>query len=264
MGDSNENPIHDDILADDDIEILEGEVTRIVLDGLISIQLSECIQSFMDRTIILKLFGQRIGYATLNNKIHELWTLVHEIKLMDNENGYFQAIFQTHEYFLTVITDVPWTIFGHYLIVEPWSPIIASRFSRMPIRIDLNKPLISKLLVNGKLQVDEYESLPTICFQCGKYGHKPQANAIRQNDVVVGGSQFNPLYDDSKDTKVDGDVAKPFQANESAPLSPSTIHKGKQPTVAKQLRAVNVRKPLTTSIKDFPIVPQTTSEASSS
>ncbi|KAL4323463.1 hypothetical protein GQ457_11G029040 [Hibiscus cannabinus] len=95
-------------------------------------------------------------------------------------------------------------------------------------------------------------------------GEKPQANAIRQNDVVVGGSQFNPLYDDSEDTKVDGDVAKPFQANEYAPLSPSISHKGKQPNVAKQLRAVNVRKPLKTSIKYFTIVPQTASEASSS
>ncbi|KAK8506609.1 hypothetical protein V6N12_073562 [Hibiscus sabdariffa] len=31
--------------------------------------------------------------------------------------------------------------------------------------------MVSKLLVNGRIQVVEYESLPTICFNCGKYGH---------------------------------------------------------------------------------------------
>ncbi|KAK8672175.1 hypothetical protein V6N13_110548 [Hibiscus sabdariffa] len=41
----------------------------------------------------------------------------------------------------------------------------------MAIRLDLNKPLVSKLLINGQVQVVEYESLPTICFACGKYGH---------------------------------------------------------------------------------------------
>ncbi|KAK8708029.1 hypothetical protein V6N13_059076 [Hibiscus sabdariffa] len=29
----------------------------------------------------------------------------------------------------------------------------------------------SNLLINGRLQVVEYESLPTVCFECGKYGH---------------------------------------------------------------------------------------------
>ncbi|KAK8683425.1 hypothetical protein V6N13_039486 [Hibiscus sabdariffa] len=41
----------------------------------------------------------------------------------------------------------------------------------MALRLDLNKPLVSKLLINGQMQVVEYESLPTICFTCGKYGH---------------------------------------------------------------------------------------------
>ncbi|KAK8589239.1 hypothetical protein V6N12_023642 [Hibiscus sabdariffa] len=45
------------------------------------------------------------------------------------------------------------------------------RFARMAISIDLRKPLVLKLLINGRLQVVEYESLPTICFECGKYGH---------------------------------------------------------------------------------------------
>ncbi|KAK9006784.1 hypothetical protein V6N11_019117 [Hibiscus sabdariffa] len=44
-------------------------------------------------------------------------------------------------------------------------------FARMAITIDLSKPLVSKIIVNGKVQLIEYESLHVICFQCGKYGH---------------------------------------------------------------------------------------------
>ncbi|KAK8568963.1 hypothetical protein V6N12_007496 [Hibiscus sabdariffa] len=250
MGESNGNHAQDDILADDDdIEILEGEVTRIFINGLISIQFSELIQSLaaksMDRTIVLKLLGRCIGYEILKTKIHKLWKPAHEIKLLDIENGYFLATFRSHEDFLTILTDGPWTIFGHYLTIEPWSPdfspsqpypskVVAwirllglpatlykwsqikeignctgpavridyqtesgchGRFARMAIQIDLNTPLISKLIVNGKLQVIEY-------------------------DEVAGGSRFNPLVNDPEDTQVDGNVANPVQANTSAPLVP--------------------------------------------
>ncbi|KAK5770446.1 hypothetical protein PVK06_046596 [Gossypium arboreum] len=41
----------------------------------------------------------------------------------------------------------------------------------MPVFVDLDKPLVSQVLVNGELQRVEYEALPTICFSCGKYGH---------------------------------------------------------------------------------------------
>ncbi|GMI67904.1 hypothetical protein HRI_000459700 [Hibiscus trionum] len=45
----------------------------------------------------------------------------------------------------------------------------------MAIKIDLRKPLISKIVINGNVQIVEYESLPTVCFGCGKYGHSQDA-----------------------------------------------------------------------------------------
>ncbi|KAK8572182.1 hypothetical protein V6N12_028243 [Hibiscus sabdariffa] len=45
------------------------------------------------------------------------------------------------------------------------------RFARLAILVDLSKPLVSKIMVNGKIQLIEYESLPLICFHCGRYGH---------------------------------------------------------------------------------------------
>lgn len=44
-------------------------------------------------------------------------------------------------------------------------------FARLAICVDLRKPLVSKLWINGKLQRVEYEGLPSICFKCGRVGH---------------------------------------------------------------------------------------------
>ncbi|XP_039009957.1 uncharacterized protein LOC120138570 [Hibiscus syriacus] len=140
---------------------------------------------------------------------------------MDIENDYFLVSLRTRSDLLAALSDGPWTIFGHYLTVEPWSPDFTSsqlfpsrivawirlpglsatlykrslitnigecigkvvkidyktetdrrgRFARMAVSVDLKKPLTSKLLINGRVQIVEYESLPTICFSCGRYGH---------------------------------------------------------------------------------------------
>lgn len=45
------------------------------------------------------------------------------------------------------------------------------RFAHMAVFVNLDRPLISKVLVDGDVQRVEYESLPMVCFNCGKYGH---------------------------------------------------------------------------------------------
>ncbi|KAK5813593.1 hypothetical protein PVK06_029044 [Gossypium arboreum] len=45
------------------------------------------------------------------------------------------------------------------------------RFARMALFINLDKPFISQICVNGEIQRVEYDDLPTVCFTCGKYEH---------------------------------------------------------------------------------------------
>ncbi|MBA0618703.1 hypothetical protein Godav_028007 [Gossypium davidsonii] len=48
---------------------------------------------------------------------------------------------------------------------------VRGRFARMVVYVNLEKVLISQVLVNGTLQRIEYEYLPTVCFLCAHYGH---------------------------------------------------------------------------------------------
>ncbi|KAK5775030.1 hypothetical protein PVK06_042897 [Gossypium arboreum] len=45
------------------------------------------------------------------------------------------------------------------------------RFARMTISVDLRRPLILKLRVEGNIQRVEYENLPKVCYECGCFGH---------------------------------------------------------------------------------------------
>ncbi|KAL4298012.1 hypothetical protein GQ457_12G025440 [Hibiscus cannabinus] len=212
-------------LDDDDIDLLEDDVQFGEIDGIPSVQFSDRVQGLalksLDLTLVVKVLGRRVGYNTLHNRIFNIWKPSHSLKLIDIDNDYFLVKFAARSDYLKVLTDGPWTIFGHYLTVEPWSvdfstsqsypsriiawirllglPITCykrsllesigscigsvvkidfhsdngsrGRFARMAIKINLRNPLVSKLVINGKVQLVEYESLPVVCFGCGMYGH---------------------------------------------------------------------------------------------
>ncbi|PPS19840.1 hypothetical protein GOBAR_AA00714 [Gossypium barbadense] len=165
---------------DDDIDLLEEDIVR---------------TSDMELTVVIKLLGRKIGYATLQNKIHSLWKPSQPFRLMDIENGYYLAKFQNVGDFERVLSLGPWIVYGQYLTVQPWSiefnlrnhtriwswlgydyqdclDIFAKldfntyngvrgRFARMTVYVNLGKALTSKVLINGIPQRIEYEHLPT-------------------------------------------------------------------------------------------------------
>ncbi|KAK8499977.1 hypothetical protein V6N12_046643 [Hibiscus sabdariffa] len=152
-----------------------------------------------------------------------MWKPKLEIKLMDIENEYFLTSFYSQEDFLTVLVDGPWMVFGYYLMVEPWtlnfSPM--GRFARMTICIDLNKPSVSKLLVNEK-NPDPNQNNPappepvqphdSVSFAYGPWMQvdkrkrrpvrKLQAKEQKHTDMEFVGSCFNPIYEDDEDVQV--------------------------------------------------------------
>lgn len=48
------------------------------------------------------------------------------------------------------------------------------KFTRICVEFDLDEPLASHIIINGKKLFLEYEGLHLICFRCGKYEHKKE------------------------------------------------------------------------------------------
>ncbi|CAI0425639.1 unnamed protein product [Linum tenue] len=46
-----------------------------------------------------------------------------------------------------------------------------AKFARLAVEINLEKPLIPRVHLDGEWQKIEYENLPEVCFKCGKVGH---------------------------------------------------------------------------------------------
>ncbi|MFQ6626889.1 hypothetical protein Gotur_005332, partial [Gossypium turneri] len=88
---------------------------------------------------------------------------------------------------------------------------------------DLDKHLVSQVLVNGELLWVEYEALPTICFSCGKYGHLKEmcpslaankGNETRKISGVLKGLDNLELKNDARDKMISEDAVAKLKGNE--------------------------------------------------
>lgn len=68
---------------------------------------------------------------------------------------------------------------------------IRSKFAGIAVELCLNKPLCSQFLLDGKRERIKYESLPTICFQCGRYDHKSEICPEQNTNENSGGSRLD-------------------------------------------------------------------------
>ncbi|KAL4387186.1 hypothetical protein GQ457_09G024730 [Hibiscus cannabinus] len=129
------------------------------------------------------------------------------------------------------------------------------RFARLAIVMDLRKPLVSGIVIDGHRQDVEYEGLPEIFFKCGRVGHSKEMWAVWNGREAPAGSRGRiRIASRSPSPKVDeadrftvasaggsgtkGDVRKIGASSEVAPL-------GREPSpVAAQGVVVPVKSAL--------------------
>ncbi|MBA0832731.1 hypothetical protein Goarm_017099 [Gossypium armourianum] len=187
----------------------------------------------METTVVLKLLGS-IGYLALNNRVSSLWRPSKPFHLMDIENKYFLPKFQCTEDFEEVLSQGPCLVYRQYLTVQPWTKefnpsqpylsmvmawiyfpglleFLYKRRVLEEIGGTIGKPLVSQVLVNSVLQRVEYESLPTIRYTCGKYGHTKEICPLKERISMVEKERTDSASDWTA-TKLEGIGIEGFKA----------------------------------------------------
>ncbi|KAI9111022.1 hypothetical protein K1719_017897 [Acacia pycnantha] len=191
----------------------EGEMPSIEF----SLEVREALVKGMENTLVTKLLGRSITYGDLLRRTQILWHLKGSYQLIDMEGSFYFAIFDLEEDYIKVLTGGPWTVFGAYLTVQPWtvdfdpkttaiSTVAAwvrvhglsfryyhkttlraigkllgevvkidymteskgrGRYARIAVLIDLQKPLVPWILVDGKTYGVDYDG-KTFCLNTNR------------------------------------------------------------------------------------------------
>ncbi|KAL4297268.1 hypothetical protein GQ457_12G007760 [Hibiscus cannabinus] len=113
------------LLREDEVVVLDedclvdhaGSYPTICFSDRVHEQIDRCMRN----VIVIHLLGRAIGYKTLLSRIHAIWKPLGDLQLIDLENNYFLVRFADSRDYSMVFTEGPWTIFGSYLTVQPWS-----------------------------------------------------------------------------------------------------------------------------------------------
>ncbi|KAL4303029.1 hypothetical protein GQ457_10G025080 [Hibiscus cannabinus] len=113
------------VLNPDDIVVLDEDVNVDDSGPYTVVRFSDRVHTAIDQslcqTVVVRLLGRQIGYRMMWNRLQALWKPTGQFQLIDLENDYFLVKFAVEGDYVNVLADGPWTIFGHYLTVQPWT-----------------------------------------------------------------------------------------------------------------------------------------------
>ncbi|KAK5794663.1 hypothetical protein PVK06_035902 [Gossypium arboreum] len=175
--------------TDKELEFLKGNVHRSMVNGIPSIDFSERIQKIlfkkMELTIVLKLLEKNIGYGALHSRVCSLWSPSKPFHLMYIENGGLLGFL----YKKKILEEIGETVGKVVRLDLNTDNRTRGRFARMAIYVNLEKPLIAQVIVNGLPQKVVYEGLPTICYTCERYGYSKEFCSSLQSKIDSGKDQ---------------------------------------------------------------------------
>ncbi|PPR89073.1 hypothetical protein GOBAR_AA31612 [Gossypium barbadense] len=162
---------------------------------------STCPFQGYETSVALKLLGRNIGYIALFNQISSLWRSSKSFNLMDIENGYFLAKFQSIEDYNKVLV-----IYGQYLIVQPWTkyfnpmkpyPSMVLAWIRLPGLSDLCPSLVAKKSIMVE-EVNGNKDLAELTTAGWGFAFRPWM-VVKRKARVIRGKRFKENLDWGRD-----------------------------------------------------------------
>ncbi|CAL1372536.1 unnamed protein product [Linum trigynum] len=74
------------------------------------------------RTLVIRLLGLRIGFVTLCNRLKGIWRPTGAMEIKDLDHDCFLVKLDNEQDYFRALTDSPWVIYDHYLVVQQWTP----------------------------------------------------------------------------------------------------------------------------------------------
>ncbi|CAL1355069.1 unnamed protein product [Linum trigynum] len=74
------------------------------------------------RTLVVRLLGIRIGFSMICSRLRGMWKPVGTMEVMDLDHDCFLVKLSNDQDYFRALTDGPWVIFDHYLVVHQWTP----------------------------------------------------------------------------------------------------------------------------------------------
>ncbi|KAK4488633.1 hypothetical protein RD792_004402 [Penstemon davidsonii] len=156
----------------DDIQLLH---TDTLIKEILAEDYLEGLHRAWQESIILRLVGKTINYNLLTAKIDTLWGLSGDFELIDLGYNCYVLKLGDREKVEHILTEGPWWIAGHYLVVRKWFPEFQASKDKVTSAVtwvDTEKPLETEIEIRNSVYKLEYENLPVICFDCGRVGHR--------------------------------------------------------------------------------------------
>ncbi|KAL4368982.1 hypothetical protein GQ457_05G017200 [Hibiscus cannabinus] len=194
------------IITELDVEVKEEDVLFGGSSELPEIWFSDRVHDAIDAKLakskIVRLLGKLIGYRALWNRINALWNpiggswvIYGSYLTVQPWSRHFNSR-EDHPSHIMVWVRLPKLPYRYYTkslfkyIATKIGNVVRvdynttegkrGRFARLAIVMDLKKPLISGIIIDGKHQDIEYEGLPSICFKCGKYEHMKEMCGVSE------------------------------------------------------------------------------------
>ena len=106
-------------LEEDDVIFTDEEPMPFIA---FSNRVHECLAQPWEHSVVVKILGRNLGYRMLLAHLTSIWSATKGFTVVNLAHDYYLVHFSNKRDVEYALTEGPWTVMGHYLIVQQWSP----------------------------------------------------------------------------------------------------------------------------------------------